>query len=65
MAAAVAAKAKAVVAKAADAVRVVASPGRPRADGTASVPVAAGHPEAADAGRAEVLLYDDRLGGGR
>jgi hypothetical protein len=62
--AAVAAKAKVVGAKAADAVRAAASPGHPKADGTASVPAVAGQPEA-DADRVEVLLYDDRFGGGR
>jgi hypothetical protein len=53
-----------VGARAADAARVVASPVQTRAVGTASVPAVAGQPEA-DADRVEVLLYDDRFGGGR
>jgi len=61
---AVVAKAKVVGARAADAARVVASPVQTRAVGTASVPAVAGQPEA-DADRVEVLLYDDRFGGGR
>ena len=60
----VGAKAKVVGARAADAARVVASPVQTRAVGTASVPAVAGQPEA-DADRVEVLLYDDRFGGGR